>query len=252
MKYKSQFEEDGEFYHTEQIDEIVVINFKNNLFHHAIDIGDKDRILNFLDRVSKNDLIKVIVIIYSLEKTGCNEYLEFFNQIIEHKSGSFALHRLCNAIDQFILKLLDTNKVIVNAISGNVISMFLNMSLACDYRIAADDAVFQNPYLQLGLIPKGGGAFFLSKKLGIGRAYEILLSGTDISVQKALRLGVVDKIVPKKDLYTEALNIAYWFAQRPAQSLAGIKKLMNLSLDDLKKQLELETEEIIRLVGVQC
>jgi enoyl-CoA hydratase/carnithine racemase len=71
-------------------------------------------------------------------------------------------------------------------------------------------------------------------------------------VQEALRLGVVDRIVPKKELCTEALNVAYGFAQRPGQSSAGIKKLMNLSLDDLKKHLELETEEIIKLVGVQC
>ena len=75
-----------------------------------------------------------------------------------------------NVIDQLVLAIMGLNKIVIHANSGKVISTFLNISLACDYSIIADNTVFQNPYIDLGTVPKGDGAFFLSKKLGASKA----------------------------------------------------------------------------------
>jgi len=60
---------------------------------------------------------------------------------------------------------VNLNKIVVHADGGRVIPLFMNVSLACDYRIVADNTVFQNPCIELGLAPKGGSGFFLSKML---------------------------------------------------------------------------------------
>lgn len=86
-----------------------------------------------------------------------------------------SLERMYNAISQFILKLVSLNKMVVHADSGNVILLFMNIGLACDYRIVADDTVFENPNFELGVVPKGGSTFFLSKLLGANTAAKILL-----------------------------------------------------------------------------
>ena len=127
--------------------------------------------------------------------------------------------------------------------------MFLNISLACDYRIAADNTVFQNPCLEYGLVPKGGGAFFLSKILGVSKAYKMMLSEEDVRAEEALKLGLVDEVVPLAELQDTALKVAGQFARKPVSSLRCCKRLLNYSFKDLREYLEFETEELTKSIG---
>ena len=132
--------------------------------------------------------------------------------------------------------------MVIHADSGNIIFLFMNISLAFDYSIMADNTVFQNPNFQLGLVPKGCGIFFISKMLGSRKTSEILLSGEDINAQEALRLGIVNKVVPVNELKEASLSIAQRFAKIPAQYSSGIKKLLNYNMKNLKEYLEYENE----------
>jgi enoyl-CoA hydratase/carnithine racemase len=122
------------------------------------------------------------------------------------------------------------------------------VSLACDYRIVSDNTVFKNFHLELGLVPKGGSAFFLSKMLGFSKAYEILLSEEEITAQEALRLGIVDKVVTLSDLEETALKTAQHFTQKPTGSLLGVKRLLNYTIKEIEDYLEFENEELFRIV----
>jgi len=141
---------------------------------------------------------------------------------------------------------VDLNKIVVHADTRKFISLFFNVSLACDYRIVADNAVFQNPCLDLGLVPTGGTDFFLSKMLSLSKAVEILLSDRDIKAEEALRFGIVDKVVPLQEFEEAAIKIAQRFAQKPARSLSGVKRLLNYSMKDLKDYLRLENQLLVR------
>jgi len=95
----------------------------------------------------------------------------------------------------------------------------------------------------------GGGAFFLQKMLGTGRAYDILLSEKNISANEALTLGIVDKVVPLDKLEEAALNVAHRFGKKSARSLTGVKKLLNYSKKDLNDYLEFEKEELMKILS---
>lgn len=178
---------------------------------------------------------------------GCEEYIRFYHKAFEIEFGRHTIERLFNAINQFILNIVALDKITIHADSGKVISLFLNVSLACNYRIVANDTVFENPCLKLGLAPKGGGAFFLPKMLGASRALEILLSEEDIPAQKALELGIVDKLVSADELENAALETARGFARKPGTALAGIKRLLSYSMKDLADFLQLENEVLLRV-----
>lgn len=248
MKKETNLDEQHDFFSAKRSDNIVIVRFKEDMLFRATDLNKRDDVLDYLDRVSKSDSIKVIVIFSSPDKSGIEEYFEFYHQLLKSKWAQNDFHRLCSTVDQFLLKIVDSNKMIVHADSGRVISLYLNVSLACDYRIVADNTVFQNPYIELGLVPKGGGPFFLSKMLGISKAYEILLSGEDITAHEALSLGFVDKVVPLNTLEDAALEVAHRFAQKPASTLAGVKKLLHFSMNDLKDYLRLENQELLRII----
>ncbi|MCD4763926.1 MAG: enoyl-CoA hydratase/isomerase family protein [Desulfobacterales bacterium] len=249
MRKVLSLEGNYDFFSAKMVEDIVILNVKENILLQAINLTAKYYLLEYLELVSKTNAIKVVLIIGSPQKRGSEEYFRFYRQVMERELDRHAINRLYNAVDQFILRLVDFNKVIVHADSGKVISLFMNTSLACDYRIVADNTVFQNPCLELELVPKGGGAFFLSKRLGAGKAFEILLSNKDITAQQALKLGIVDKVVPLAELNEAALKIAKDFAQKPARSLAGIKRLLSYSVKDLEDYLEFENQVLLRMLG---
>ena len=247
MRKTKEFNQTHDFFSAKRIDDIVMLKFNENLLFSATDLNLKQPLFDYLELISKSDEIKVVIIMGSPQKRGCEEYVEFYPKAFEIEFGHYAVERLYNAVNQFILNIVALNKITVHADGGKVISLFLNVSLACNYRIVADDTVFENPCLKLGLVPKGGGAFFLPKMLGASKALEILLSEEDISAQKALELGIVDKLVSADELENAALETARAFARKLATTLSGVKRLLSYSMKDLADFLQLENEVLMRI-----
>lgn len=239
----------GDFFSAKRLEEIAIVRFRENLLFYTTDLGAKEEMLSYLELVSISEPIKVLVIFSSPHKTGCKEYFEFYRQASEGEPDRNAITRMYYAVDQFILKIVQLDKIVVHADSGKVIPIFLNVSLACDYRVVANNTVFQNPCLQLGLVPKGGGAFFLSKMLGVSKASELMLSDKEVTAQEALRLGLVNEVVPFENLEEATLKIAREFAQKPTSTLLGVKRLLNYSIKDLAEYLELENRVLLRIAG---
>ena len=183
-----------------------------------------------------------------LFRSGSEEYFDFYRQALKQKWDQYPIHKIQNVFAQFIFKIMGLNKFVIHANRGCVISLFLSVSLACDYRIITSTTVYQNPFLKLGLVPIGGGAFFLSRMLGPSKAYKILLSEKEITANEALRLGFVDEVVSPEKLQDAALATARHFAQKPARSLASVKKLINYSMKDLRDYMDVEHKELIRIV----
>jgi len=183
---------------------------------------------------------------YGLVKMGYEDYIEFYQQIKPSGLNREHIVRFFNAVNQLVLKLVGFNKMVAHADSGKVILLFMNISLACDYRIITDDTVFLNPNLELGLVPKGGGVFFLSKILGRKKTSEILLSGEDITTAEALELGIVDKVVPVNDFSEAAIKAAQAYTEKSGSYLSGIKRLLNYDIGTLSDCLECENKLLRR------
>lgn len=251
MEKSPDFDLECDFFAAQKFEDVIMLRFKSkeNLLFHATDLNFRDKVMDYLDQVSNSDSIKVVGIINASEKKGSQEYFDFYDHALKQKWDRFPIHRIHNVFAQLIMKIISLNKIVIHANCGSVISLFLNVSLACDYRIITNDTVYQNPYLKLGLLPIGGGAFFLPKMLGSSKAYDILLSDQDITAQEALRIGIVDEVVAADNIEEAALNAARYFVQKPWHSLAGIKRLVNYSLKDLKEYMELEHQVLMRIVA---
>jgi 2-(1,2-epoxy-1,2-dihydrophenyl)acetyl-CoA isomerase len=249
MKKMSKFEVDYDFFSGQREEDMVWISFKENLIQNATHLEAKNLLFDYLDRIAKSDEVKVLLITGSPSKVGREDYLRFYRQILKTDFDAKDLARLYNAVNQFVLKIVGFGKPIVHADSGKVISLYMNISLACDYRIIGENCIFQKPYLDLGLIPKGGGAFFLSRLLGFSKALEILLSDKDITAHEAFKLGIVDKVVPVGQLKEEARKIAQEFAGKPIHTLSGIKRLLRCCMKDLEDCLICENELLLQMVS---
>ncbi len=99
-------------------------------------------------------------------------------------------------------------KPIIAAINGACLGGGFEVVLACDIRIAAENATFGFPEINLGLIPGWGGTQRLPRAVGLAKAAEMLMSARPIDAQEAYRIGLVNRIVPPADLMAEARKMA--------------------------------------------
>ena len=145
-------------------------------------------------------------------------------------------HRLINAIRSM-------PKPVIAAVRGVAAGISCNVALACDMRIAADDARFIEAFARIGLVPDGGGGYFLPRLVGFGKAMELAMLADEVSGPEAERIGLVNKCVPLAEFESAVKAFARRLAQGPTRTYALIKELMNKSLDsDLPTFLRIEGE----------
>ena len=120
---------------------------------------------------------------------------------------------------------------VVAAITGYALGGGLELALAADYRVAADDAVLGQPEVQLGIIPGSGGTQRLTRLIGPSRAKNLLMTGRRVGAEEALRLGLVDEVVPAGEVYDTALRYARKLAEGPAAALEAIKEAVDHGAD---------------------
>ena len=125
---------------------------------------------------------------------------------------------------------------------------YCNLSLSCDYRLVGEGSVYENIFAQLGTIPKGGGGYYLSRLLGAGRAAEIL-QWPKFSVEEALNLGIVDKIVPTEQLEDMALRTAALYQEQQVSTLLSVRRLLKSDVAELRRSLETEDMLILNRVN---
>lgn len=99
-------------------------------------------------------------------------------------------------------------KPVIAALHGRVSGGGLELALGCDIRMAADDTVFALPEVTRGIIPGSGGLYWLPRVVGLGNALELILSGDPIDASHALRIGLVNRVVPRDELAASARAMA--------------------------------------------
>lgn len=133
-------------------------------------------------------------------------------------------------------RIENMHKPVIAAIAGYALGGGCELTLTADVRIAADNAQLGFPEIKLGILPGGGGTQRLPRLIGAGKAKELIFSGDFISAEEALRIGLVNKVVPADQLLIEAKKMAKKFASRGAVAIQMAKTCINEGL-----QMDLDT-----------
>jgi enoyl-CoA hydratase len=146
------------------------------------------------------------------------EFMEKIGQQIKGKKRPIELAR-------------EIPKPVIAMVRGLALGAGTELSMACDIIIASEDARFGQPEIRAGLIPGGGGTQVLPRLVGEKKAKELVFTGNMISAEEALRIGLVNKVVPKEKLRESVEELAATLAQRSPIILKFAKMAINKALE---------------------
>ena len=127
--------------------------------------------------------------------------------------------------------ILSIDKPLIAAIHGFALGAGIELALCCDLRIVSDDAQVGLPEVNLGYIPSAGGTQLLPRTVPPGIAMEMILTGDPIDARTALRIGLVQSVVPREGLYREAERVARLLLSRAPLALRYAKEAVRRGLD---------------------
>ncbi|HET7236555.1 MAG TPA: enoyl-CoA hydratase-related protein [Actinomycetota bacterium] len=152
-----------------------------------------------------------------------------------------------HALEQACRDLEAIPKPVIAAVNGFALGGGCEVALACDLRIAAEDAELGLPEILLGIIPGAGGTQRLPRLVGLAIARDLVLSGRRVGADEALTMGLVDRVVASAEVYEVAIEEARRFADGPTAAYAAAKRALAAADRRLEEGLEVERDVFVPL-----
>ena len=192
---------------------------------NALNEATRGELLALLDQCQRDAAIRVVII------TGAGDKAFIAGADISEFAGRSAVDQyrvmkagsVYHAVDAF-------PKPIIAAINGFCLGGGCELAMACDIRIASDTAKLGQPEINLGIIPGGGGTQRLPRLVGLGQAFKLLYTGDLIDAAEALRIGLVDEVVPAAELMARVRALADKIASKSSVALELIKEAVRASV----------------------
>ncbi|MFD5539242.1 enoyl-CoA hydratase/isomerase family protein [Streptomyces sp. NPDC127079] len=203
---------------------------------NALDVATQDRIRELAQEAARREDVRAVVV-YGGEKVFAAGADIKEMQNMDHAA---MVLRARDLQDSFTA-VARIPKPVVAAVTGYALGGGCELALCADYRIAADNAKLGQPEILLGLIPGAGGTQRLPRLVGPSRAKDLIFTGRMVKADEALAIGLVDRVVPAADVYTEAHAWAARLAQGPAIALRAAKEAIDTGVEtDLETGLAVE------------
>lgn len=150
---------------------------------------------------------------------------------------------LRDGYNRLIPLLAETPKPVIAAINGIAAGAGISVALACDIRLASDEASFSLAFVRIGLIPDSGASYFLPRVVGLAKALELAITGDRFDAAAALRAGLVNHVVSTESLLPEAHDLAFRLAELPTAAIGLTKQIFkDASRLSLAETLEREAD----------
>ncbi len=216
----------------ELTDRVAVLTFQRDDVRNALTgTALVDDIVRTVNWCNENNAVSVLVL------TGAGAAFSSGGNVkeMQEKSGTFSgspaeiQERYRRGIQQIPLAMQRAEMPVIAAINGAAIGAGLDLACMCDLRIGSSNALLGETFINLGIIPGDGGAWFLQRLIGYQRAAEITFSGRLLKADEALQLGILLEVVAPEVLIARTLEIAGKIAAQPPGALRLTKRLMKLA-----------------------
>lgn len=202
----------------------------------------REELHDAITKSNDNDDVRVIVITGAGRGFCSGGDVKAMNERNESGAGTALEEAMAPARDAAVLAMRDSRVPIIAAVNGAAAGAGMNIALACDIRIAADNAKFGQTFARRGLHPDWGGTYFLPRLVGMAKACELIFTGKMIDAPEALRLGIVTELTTPDGLMPAVRALAAEIAAGPPIAIRLARRAMYRNADaNLREALEYET-----------
>jgi enoyl-CoA hydratase/carnithine racemase len=212
---------------------VAILTIDRPKVHNALDFETSDALVDAWTRFRDDDDLRVAILTGAGERAFCaGADLRGVADFYEKLTSAQRLRRSEQVPGLGgITKNLAIDKPIVAAVNGHCLAGGLEIALACDLRIASQNATFGLPEVTRGIIPGAGGTQRLPRLIGPERALDLILTGRRIDAREAERIGLVTRVVPMGSLRLEALAVANAIAENGPLAVRAAKAAVWRGLD---------------------
>jgi enoyl-CoA hydratase len=218
---------------------VAVLTINRPEVRNAMNAECWEELGQFIDYVNRDENVQVAII------TGAGEKAFIAGADLNSLRKLTPVDAFKGAGRAVVNKIEDCSKPVIAAINGMAFGGGFELTLACDIRVVAENAIFGLPEAGLGILPGLGGTQRLSKIIGLGRTKEMILAGRTIAASEAVQLGLAHKCVPQSELMNEACAVAKSMMQKGPLALSISKKLIKASMST-----DQETGLLLELFGL--
>jgi len=204
---------------------VVTINRPEAL--NALNLEILEELAAVFDDLTRNDSVACVILTGSGGKAFvAGADIAAMQALDAVSAGHFARlgHEVMSVIENF-------SKPVIAAVNGFALGGGCELAMACDIRVAAENARFGQPEVNLGVIPGFGGTLRLTRLIGKGRAKELIFTGDMINAQEAYRIGLANKVVPAEELLTVARDMATKIASKGPVAVRFAKEAVDSGLE---------------------
>jgi enoyl-CoA hydratase len=214
------------------------MDLKNLLYEKEADIGiitlNRPKVFNatntellgeldsLMEAISRDNEVRAIILTGGEKVFAAGGDIEFMS-----KATALEMEAFIGLGHKAYDKLANSDKPVIAAIAGMALGGGCELALACDIRIATDDAKFGQPEINLGIIPGAGGTQRLTRAIGQGWAKYLIMTGKVINAEQALKLGLITEIVAAEQLMTRARKLAKDLASKSPVAMRMAKSSIN-------------------------
>jgi enoyl-CoA hydratase len=185
---------------TELLDGVLVLTLADAPRRNVMSASMCQALTEAVESASRNPDVKAIVI------TGQGSAFCAGADLSDLQAASRGQTERLEAVYESFMTVANSPLPTLAAVNGPAVGAGLNMALACDARIACESAVFDTRFLEIGLHPGGGHSWMLLRAVGWANASRMILGGQSVRPEEALRIGLIQAVVPRDDLIRGALD----------------------------------------------
>ncbi len=227
----------------EVADEVATLTISRPAALNALNSETLEELDVALTEIEARDDVKVLILTGGPDKKD-NQFKSFvagadISEMVNFTAPEARAFGIKASVPFF--KLMNMRQVTIAAVNGFALGGGCEIAMACDIRIASENAIFGQPEVGLGIIPGFGGTQRLARLIGMGRAKELIFTCDNIDAQEAYRIGLVNKVVSTEELYDTAKKMAKKIISKGSYAVSIAKAAINNGYDmDIKNAVEME------------
>ena len=212
---------------------------------NALNSNIFSEIENVLVECEEDPAIRVVIIAGHEKAFGAGADVEPMSN-----AGIAEAFTMTDQSQKVFRRLAQMGKPTIAAIAGYALGGGLELALCCDFRIAADNAVFGLPEINLGLIPGGGGTQRLARLIGESRAKEMIFLGKNIKASRAEEWGLVNMVTPFTQLEVECEKLAHILMAKSSVAMRAAKMAVSMAMNvGIEEGIKIEQNAFCMLFG---